>query len=52
MTASHAIYVRDGQRFAPIAVVGYKFAHSAFAKLFEKIMGNVNDLMEIYLMKL
>lgn len=46
ITASHAIYVRDGQRFAPIAVVGYKFAHSAFANLFEKIMGNVRSCQE------
>jgi len=34
VTASHAIFVQDGDKSAPVAVVGYQFQHKALRTLF------------------
>lgn len=42
VTASHAIFHTEDKNSAPIAVVGYKFQHSALQALFKNITSNVS----------
>lgn len=43
VTASHAIFVNEGQKSAAAAVVGYQFQLEALDKLFKNITNNVSD---------
>lgn len=43
VTSSHAIFHKDGSKFAPAAVVGFQFQHSAMYTLFKNITGSCTD---------
>ncbi|XP_031633434.1 voltage-dependent calcium channel subunit alpha-2/delta-3 isoform X3 [Contarinia nasturtii] len=43
VTASHAIFHTEDKKSAPIAVVGYKFQHSALRALFKNITSNCGE---------
>lgn len=42
VTASHAIFHKEDNKEAPVAVVGYQFQHSALHGLFRNITTNVS----------
>lgn len=43
VTGSHAIFHKENNRFAPAAVVGFQFQHSAMFNLFRNITSNCVD---------
>lgn len=48
VTASHAIFHKEDNKEAPVAVVGYQFQHSALHALFRNITTNVSILVYTY----
>lgn len=42
VTASHAVFHKEDNKEAPVAVVGYQFQHSALHGLFRNITTNVS----------
>lgn len=47
VTASHAIFHKEDNKEAPVAVVGYQFHHSALLGLFKNITTNVSTLQHL-----
>lgn len=43
VTGSHAVFHKENSKFAPAAVVGFQFQHSAMSTLFKNITGSCGD---------
>lgn len=43
VTGSHAVFHKENNKFAPAAVVGFQFQHSAMHALFRNITGSCSD---------
>lgn len=43
VTATHAVFHKENNKFAPVAVVGFQFQHSAMFTLFRNITSNCMD---------
>lgn len=44
VTVSHAVFLKDHMKMAPVAVVGYKFNHSSLIQLVQSVIRSVSYL--------